>query len=157
LHREPFVTRFRARTASPASSFTFWLVNTHTDPDEVPQEIATLADVFLVMQQARPDEDDVILLGDLNASDNEFGRLAEIPGITWVVHGTTTNTRRTEMYDNLLFDRNRTAEFTGRWGVFDLESVFRLTRDQALQISDHLPVWAEFQAYEGPLAQTARR
>jgi hypothetical protein len=61
------------------------------------------------------------------------------------------------MYDNLLFDRNRTAEFTGRWGVFDLESVFRLTRDQALQISDHLPVWAEFQAYEGPLAQTARR
>ncbi len=157
LHREPFVTRFRARTATPASSFTFWLVNTHTDPDEVPQEIDTLADVFLVMQQARRDEDDVILLGDLNANDQQFGRLGQIPGMTWAVQGTTTNTRRTKMYDNLLFDRNRTAEFTGRWGVLDLEAAFRLTREQALEVSDHLPVWAEFQANEAPSAFAAHR
>jgi endonuclease/exonuclease/phosphatase family metal-dependent hydrolase len=157
LHREPFVTRFRARTATPANAFTFWLVNSHTDPDEVPTEIDALADVFLVMQQARPDEDDVILLGDLNASDRQFGRLGQIPGITWAVHGTTTNTRKSKMYDNLLLDRNRTAEYTGRWGVYDLESAFKLTRDQALQVSDHLPVWAEFSAYEAPRGRTARR
>ncbi len=148
MHREPHVARFRARTSTPNDSFTFWLVNAHTDPDEVAAEVSVLADVFLVMQQARADEDDVILLGDLNASDRQFGRLGQIPGIAWAVHDTTTNTRRSKMYDNLLFDRNRTAEFTGRWGVFDLESAFQLTRDQALEVSDHLPVWAEFQARE---------
>lgn len=155
MHREPFVTRFRARTPDPNRSFTFWMVNAHTDPDEVPQEVDALADVFLVMQQARAEEDDVILLGDLNASDREFGRLGQIPGISWAVHGTTTNTRRTKMYDNILFDRNRTSEYTGRWGVYDLESTFHLTREQALAVSDHLPVWAEFQIYEAAAGNTA--
>jgi endonuclease/exonuclease/phosphatase family metal-dependent hydrolase len=152
LHREPFVARFRARTAQSTSSFTFWLVNTHTDPDEVPTEVDALADVFLVMQQARPDEDDVILLGDLNASDTQFGRLGQIPGIAWAVRDTTTNTRRSKMYDNILFDHQRTAEYTGRWGVYDLEAAFQLTREQALAVSDHLPVWAEFSMYEAAAA-----
>ncbi len=157
LHREPFVARFRARTATPSRSFTFWLVNTHTDPDEVATEVDALADVFQVMQRARSDEDDVILLGDLNASDQQFGRLRQIPSITWAVHGTTTNTRHTKMYDNLLFDRNCTAEYTGRWGIVDLESTFHLTREQALQVSDHLPVWAEFHIEEtAAAANTAR-
>lgn len=152
LHREPFVARFRARTAVPTRSFTFWLVNTHTDPDEVATEVDALADVFLVMQQARPDEDDVILLGDLNANATQFGRLGQIPGIAWAVRDTTTNTRRTKMYDNLLFDQQRTAEYTGRWGVYDLEATFQLTREQALAVSDHLPVWAEFGMYEATAA-----
>ncbi len=152
MHREPFVTRFRARTPNPNRAFTFWMINIHTDPDEVPTEVDALADVFVVMQQARADEDDVILLGDLNASDRQFGRLGKIPAITWAVHGTTTNTRHSKMYDNILFDRNRTAEFTGRWGVYDLESTFKLSREQALAVSDHLPVWAEFRAYEAPAA-----
>ncbi len=148
LHREPFVTRFRTRTAHPENSFSFWLVNIHTDPDEVSTEVNALADVFMVMQQARPDEDDVILLGDLNASDRQFDRLGQVPGITWAVSNTTTNTRHTKMYDNLLFDRERTSEYTGRWGVFELESAFHLTPAQALEVSDHLPVWAEFRIYE---------
>ncbi len=157
MHREPFVARFRTRTSTPDKSFTFWLVNAHTDPDEVAAEVDVLADVFLVMQQARGDEDDVILLGDLNASDRQFGRLGQIPGIAWAVRDITTNTRRSKMYDNLLFDRDRTAEYTGRWGVFDLESAFKLTRDQALDVSDHLPVWAEFGIYEAnPPNNTAR-
>ena len=150
------MARFRARTTNPNGSFSFWLVNAHTDPDEVPIEIDTLADVFLVMQQARADEDDVILLGDLNASDSQFGRLGQIPGISWAVHDTTTNTRRSKMYDNILFDRYRTQEFTGRWGVYDLESSFQLTREQALTVSDHLPVWAEFHVQEAPAANSAR-
>ncbi len=155
MHREPFVTRFRARTPNPNSSFTFWLVNIHTDPDDVPTEVDAMADVFLVMQQARADEDDVLVLGDLNASDRQFGRLGKIPAITWAVHDTTTNTRHSKMYDNILFDRNRTAEFTGRWGVYDLESTFKLSREQALAVSDHLPVWAEFRIYETPTSNTA--
>jgi exonuclease III len=151
LHREPFVARFRARTTVPAKAFTFWLVNTHTDPDEVPQEVAALAEVFQVMRSALPDEDDVILLGDLNANEFELGPIAQIPGIRWTVRGgVMTNTRQNKAYDNIIFHGPSTNEFTGRWGVLDIESSFQLSRDEALQVSDHLPVWAEFEVWEGP-------
>ena len=148
LHREPLVTRFRARTQSPAQAFTFWMVNIHTDPDEVPEEVDALADVFTVMQQARSDEDDVILLGDLNANEKQLGRLGRIPGMRWTVTGVTTNTRKTKAYDNILFQGQATQEYTGRWGVYDLERNLGLSRDQALQVSDHLPVWAGFRVWE---------
>ena len=150
LHREPFVARFRPRTDAPERAFSFWLVNIHTDPDEVATEIAALADVFQSMRSARPDEDDVILLGDLNASETQLGKLGQIPGMRWVVSGAMTNTRRSKAYDNILFDGPSTSEFTGRWGVFDLEKAFRITTDQALEVSDHLPVWAEFDIWESP-------
>ncbi len=150
LHREPFVARFRPRTLVPERAFSFWLVNIHTDPDEVATEIAAHADVFQAMRSARPDEDDVILLGDLNASEAQLGKLGQIPGMRWVVSGAMTNTRRTKAYDNVLFHGPSTSEFTGRWGVFELEKVFGLTMDQALEVSDHLPVWAEFDIWEAP-------
>ena len=150
MHREPFLSRFRARTQQPDRAFTFWLVNAHTDPDEVPQEIAALADVFQMMQRARADEDDVILLGDLNASETQFGRLGQIPGINWAVRGTMTNTRQNKMYDNIIFHGQATSEFTGRWGVYDLERTYGISREDALKVSDHLPVWAEFQVWEAP-------
>jgi endonuclease/exonuclease/phosphatase family metal-dependent hydrolase len=150
LHREPFIARFRPRTSAPERAFTFWLVNIHTDPDEVKEEVSVLADLFPLMQSARPDEDDVIILGDLNASETQLGRLGEIPGITWVVRNAMTNTRQNKAYDNLIFHGGATSEYTGRWGIVDLERQFGLTRDEALQVSDHLPVWAEFQIWEAP-------
>lgn len=148
LHREPFVARFRAKTTDPSRAFTFWLVNTHTDPDEVPEELTALADVFQVMQRNRSDEDDVILLGDLNAAPSQFGSLRQIPNMQWSVEGVPTNTRRTKTYDNLLFSSSFTREYTGRWGVFDMQSEFGLSMEQALKISDHLPVWSEFSPWE---------
>ena len=39
LHRPPFVGWFRARGPAPDQAFTFTLVNIHTDPDEVADEI----------------------------------------------------------------------------------------------------------------------
>ncbi len=148
LHRPPMFARFRTRASPPEAAFTFWMVDTHTDPDEVPQEVDALADVFVAMQRARPDEDDVILLGDLNAAPNQFGRIAQIPNIGWAVSGTTTNTRRSKTYDNIIFSRSATTEYLGRWGVLDLQSTFGLSLDQALQVSDHNPVWAAFHPWE---------
>ena len=49
-----------------------------------------------------------------------------------------------------------TVEFTGSCGVFDLMAEFGLSVDEALEVSDHLPVWAEFSVREstavGPVA-----
>lgn len=148
LHRPPLVAGFTVRGPPKNEAFTFTLVNIHTDPDEVEYEVDALADVFEAVRNNGDHEDDIILLGDLNAGPDELGRLGRLPGIRAAVYGTTTNTRRTEIYDNLVFDSRSTGEYTGRWGVLDLEQEYRLTREQALDVSDHLPVWAEFRPYE---------
>ena len=147
LHREPLVARFRVRGPPTESAFTFTLVNIHTDPDEVTAEVNALDDVLRHVRRAGG-EDDVILLGDLNADFAHLGELAAVPNIHWVINGEPTNTRRTESYDNILFDHLTTREYTGRFGVLDLQSAHRLSEDQALEISDHMPVWAEFSAIE---------
>ena len=144
LHRPPMHARFRTRIKPAEMAFTFWLVDIHTDPDEVPQELDALAGVFQAMQAARPDEDDVILLGDLNAGPPQFKSFQRIPGVAWAVSGVTTNTRRTKTYDNLVFTRPATSEYLGGWGVLDLQSTFGLSLDQALEVSDHNPVWGAF-------------
>jgi hypothetical protein len=100
------------------------------------------------MRSFRPDEDDVIVLGDLNAGPPQFGRIKQIPGIGWAVSGVTTNTRRSKTYDNLIFDRTVTTEYTGRWGVLDLQDTFHIPLDKALEVSDHNPVWAAFSPWE---------
>ena len=98
---------------------------------------------------AAGDEDDVILLGDLNASEKELGNIKKIPGIQWVVGGgVMTNTRQNKAYDNIIFCAPATQEFTGRWNVLNFEEEFNLSREQALRVSDHFPVWAEFDIWE---------
>jgi endonuclease/exonuclease/phosphatase family metal-dependent hydrolase len=149
LHREPLVACFRARGPPPNEAFTFTLVNVHTDPDEVPQEVDALADVVRAVRGDGRGEDDILLLGDLNADEQRFGALARLPNVTWVISGVPTNTRGNKCYDNILFNRVATSEFTGVSGVVDLMREYQLTLDSALEVSDHLPIWAEFSTIEG--------
>jgi len=149
MHREPLVAWFRVRGPSPEEAFTFTLVNIHTDPDETDQELDALDDVFRVVRDDGRGEDDVIILGDLNVDEHHLGELGQVPNITWAISGKPTNTRKNHAYDNLVFDRLSLAEFTGRSDVYDFMRLFNLTQEAALEISDHLPVWAEFSIYEG--------
>ncbi len=151
LHREPLVASFRVRGPPPEQAFTFTLVNVHTDPDsqELRQELDALDDVLRAVRADRPMEDDVIMLGDFNADHEHLGELGATPYATFAIAGMPTNTRKTEQYDNLVFHRQATAEWTGTSGVLDLMAEYKLTLEQALQVSDHLPVWAEFNVYEG--------
>lgn len=150
LHREPLVASFRVVGALSGTPWNFTLVNIHTDPDEVDEEVDVLDDVVWLVRNA-DSEDDVILLGDLNAAPERLGELAEIPNIMWAVAGTPTNTRGTKSYDNILFSGTSTAEFTGVAGVLDLQTEYNLTQSEALSVSDHLPVWAAF----APVERTA--
>jgi deoxyribonuclease-1-like protein len=149
LHREPLVAWFRVRGPPPEQAFTFTLIDIHTDPDEVTREVDALADVYRVVRDDGRHEDDIILLGDLNADDAHLGRLGALPQIMAAISGVATNTRGTKQYDNLLFSKVATNEYAGRSGVFDLIRQYNLTTDEALQVSDHMPVWAEFSIYEG--------
>ncbi len=149
LHREPLVGWFRVRGPAPDQAFTFSLVDIHTDPDETRQELDALADVFLKVRDDGRHEDDVILLGDLNVDDHHLGRLGQISHIHWAISGVASNTRGNKLYDNIIFSDQATTEYTGRWGVFDMIREFNLTTEEALEVSDHMPVWGEFSIYEG--------
>lgn len=148
LHREPLVANFRTRGVDPQHAFTFTLVNVHTDPDQVPEELDALADVYRAVRRSSQGEDDIILLGDFNTDDRHLYRLGKIPGIYPLVVRTWTNTRQNRQYDNLIIHRPSTTEYLGRWGVFDVVRRWNLTEQQALQVSDHFPIWAEFSVYE---------
>lgn len=149
LHREPLVGWFRVRGPQPEQAFTFSLVDIHTDPDETEQELNALDDVFQAVRNDSRGEDDVIVLGDLNVDDRHLGELGQLSNIAWAISGVPTNTRGNKLYDNIVFSRTATTEFAGRAGVFDLIREFNLTTDEALEVSDHLPIWAEFSIYEG--------
>jgi deoxyribonuclease-1-like protein len=148
LHREPLVALFRAKGPSPYEAFTFVLVDIHTDPDETKEELDALADVYRAVRQASNGEDDIIILGDLNVDDHHLGRLGQIPGIRPVLSGVYSNTKQNALYDNIILHQPSTAEFTGRCGVYDVQRMNNLTQEQALQVSDHFPIWAEFSVYE---------
>ncbi len=157
FQRTPMVARFRVRGPAPNEAFTFSLADIHTEPDEARNEMDALAATFVGIQNNGSGEDDVILLGDLNSDEYHFGRLGQLPRIAHAITGVTTNTRRTHMYDNIIFDRGPTVEYLGRWGVLDLMNEYNLTLDVALEVSDHFPVWAEFSAFEGGPGAVANR
>lgn len=154
LHRPPFVALFRARGPPAEEAFTFQLINIHTDPDDTKIELNALDDAYrFVRDHLAPGqnrkEDDVILLGDLNVDERHLGQVAELPYIKWMVTGETkTNTRQNKQYDNIVYNQRATIEFTGRSGVFNLMSELGRSSAEALKISDHMPVWAEFSVYE---------
>jgi deoxyribonuclease-1-like protein len=149
LTREPLVGWFRVRGPPPEEAFTFSLVNVHVDPDRTADELVQLAKVYRAVRNDGRDEDDVILLGDFNGDDRVLSRHMRIAGLQWAISGIPTNTRGTHQYDNILFQQHATTEYVGRSGVYDFMRELNLTLDEALEVSDHLPVWAEFSVYEG--------
>lgn len=148
LYRPPLVGFFRVRGPAAEEAFTFTLVNLRMDPAVAERERALLDDVFRLVRDDGRKEDDVILLGDFQADDQQLGPIGEIPGMTVAISETPTNTDQTEQLDNLVFDSKATSEFTGRSGTLNLMRQFNLSLQEALEISDHLPVWAEFSIRE---------
>ncbi len=161
LHREPHVATFRTRV-DPDYAFTFTLINVHTDPSPnvLAKELDALAEVYRVVRRAGGNEDDVIMLGDFNADPDHFGRLGSIPGITPLIRGegVYSNTRQNALYDNLIVHAPSTTEYAGRSGVFNVMREYNRSLDEAVQVSDHFPVWAEFSVYErDPMGNVASR
>ena len=149
FRHEPLVALFRVRGPNQTEAFTFKLINVHIDPDRAALEIELLDDVYRAVRDDRPREDDVIILGDFEADQQKIGPLAEMNGLSASVAGTPTSLSGTATLDNIFFNRRATTEFTGRSGVFDLMRQFELTLQEAREVTDHLPVWAEFAPYEG--------
>jgi|688.fasta_scaffold03469_13 deoxyribonuclease-1-like protein len=151
LHREPFVARFVVKTLP--QPFRFTMANVHTDPDEVKSEMDVLSNVWSgvrAFERLQANEDDLLMVGDFNADPPRFGKLGQIAGIQPTIVGIPTNVRGTNLYDNIMHDAAATKEYTGRSGVLSLMQYFGLSVDEALKLSDHHPIWAEYSAFEAP-------
>jgi hypothetical protein len=149
LRIKPLAGAFRVRGPKPAEAFTFTLINVETDPDHTTAELDVLADVYRAVRDDGRNEDDIILMGDLQSDDQHLGRLGKLLGVTALLSNMPTTTRGAHQLDNILLDRRATCEFTGRVEVLDVMREFELTMPDALEVSEHLPLWAEFSVYEG--------
>jgi deoxyribonuclease-1-like protein len=145
----PLVAAFRARGPAPNEAFTFTLINVQTSSERTAEELALLAKVFRAVREDGRNEDDVILLGTLGTDEEHLGSLGLLPNACCAISATPTTPRGTRAVDNILFDRRASCEYTHRSGVVDLMRQFNLAPREAVEVADHLPVWAEFSVYEG--------
>ncbi|MDZ4851609.1 MAG: endonuclease/exonuclease/phosphatase family protein [Pirellulaceae bacterium] len=153
LHREPLIARFVVRTSLTANPWTFSLVNLHTDPDEAVQEVDAMGGILREIRNFEfmsGREDDVILLGDLNAGPEKMSKLQTLAGCRPLLNE-PTNVRENAVYDNIIIDPGTNLEFTGNAGVLKLRTLFNISEEDALKLSDHNPVWAEFLVEERSL------
>ena len=143
--REPFYAMFRS------GNFDFYLLNIHTDPDDVAIEIPALKAAYVDLQNNTPNENDIILLGDFNGKAPDviagsyitMDTIAQIPNIIFTINE-ETNTRGGKAYDNIIFQDNYTSEYSNSSGVNTFWLPYGLEEDQGFSISDHKPVWAVF-------------
>lgn len=148
LNYEPLVGWFRAKGLPAQTAFTFSLVSLRFDPDYIAQEANLVPDLLRSIAADGRGEDDIILAGDFGI-DAARTLANQDAGIRAAIDGIATTTRGTHAQDNFLFSATATTEYSGRAGAFDFLRQFNMSLEQALEVSDHLPVWIEFMPVEG--------
>ncbi len=148
LLREPLVGWFRSKQSDARKAFTFTLVNVHIEPERSDSETRLLPELVQSIRRDGRDEDDVILVGDFGADSLSMAYLKQ-RGFTLALNETPTLVSGAKTLDNIVFTSKATDEHIGRSGTLDFLRKSNLSIDQALQVSDHLPIWAEFSIVEG--------
>jgi len=142
--REPFIAMFKA------GEFDFYVINIHSvygdRVRERREEARKLAGVYAVVQ-SQDAENDVLLLGDFNLGPDDIGfeSLKVIPNMIYVNSEVPTSIKD-KLYDNIWFQVHFTTEFTGTYGIIKFDEVLFGNDDKkaSLTVSDHRPLWAEF-------------
>jgi endonuclease/exonuclease/phosphatase family metal-dependent hydrolase len=143
--REPFIAMFQA------GEFDFYAINIHSiygdSVSERKFEATKLTGVYAVVQ-SRNSENDVLLMGDFNLApdDSGFQSLKAIPNMIFV-YGKLPTSIKDKLYYNIWFQAHFTKEFTGKFGIINFDEVLFGNDDKkaSLMVSDHRPLWAEFE------------
>jgi endonuclease/exonuclease/phosphatase family metal-dependent hydrolase len=140
--REPFYASFKA------GQFDFTLITIHVlfgdSIGDRRSENVLLDNVYRTVQDADPNEQDVILLGDFNLPPEDQGMDEVDVLLDPVFSGVKTTISDASLYDNFWW--GSVLEWTGESGIdrFD-EAVFGDDDDAAsLAVSDHRPIWVTF-------------
>ncbi len=148
MTREPLVAWFRCKGVPLRDAFTFSLVNVSIDPSFADAERSMLPGLIDAIARDGRQEDDWIMLGDFAGGNAELSVL-DAASIRFALPEIPTDVAGTRMLDTLFFSARATTEFTGRAGAFDFLRKYNLSIERALEVSPHMPVWAEFSRVEG--------
>lgn len=152
--REPAFGCFAARLANGATGFDFMLAAFHARWDggnttAIKNEVRNIPQVFQAMRQARPGEEDLIIVGDFNLVKANLEDALGGPVLT-VGSGSTLNTsgaRTTNLYDHvLIFSQGATQELMGSPEILDVRDVATSPAVFYQTVSDHLPIRAQFRS-----------
>ena len=147
FEREPYIASFKS------GNFDFTLVGIHTTPDGAYAEIGNLSLVVQYVLETRPEERDIIVLGDFNADGSYFDE--EDPSnpfkaqvFFWVVSNDMDTMTKTDWtYDrivmlNVTYDHEYINDGAK---VFHFDLEYSLDNEEFVwDISDHYPIFAEF-------------
>ncbi|MDA0525452.1 endonuclease/exonuclease/phosphatase family protein [Methanococcoides alaskense] len=142
FHRQPYI----AAISSTQGNYDAVLMVIHTDPDEATEEINALDDVLAYAQSVYPEEDDFVIMGDFNADGSYFDEdsTSDLEDYFWAIDDThDTTTRSTDYtYDRMVL--TDTSDLVGQANVFRYDLEYELTEEETVAVSDHYPVYAEF-------------
>ena len=142
FQREPFQGRFALLDLEGNQTmFDLSLITVHTKPAAAVEEINAMGVVASTYLEQHPDEEDLVILGDLNAdctyaSERDLSNSALAGGnYTWLVGNDvdTTVSQSACAYDRILTNGDLSGRLTSNWGV---DMVF-----DSADVSDHYPVW----------------
>lgn len=146
--REPFVVRFKAPKTDIKE---FVLIPQHTTPVNTTRELDALYDVLQHVKKMWKTET-VMLLGDFNADcaylakkNRKNVRLITEKSLFWLIADKTDTTVRSSTscaYDRIVVNGERFARAVVPFSAkpFNFQMEYRLTEEQALDVSDHYPV-----------------
>ncbi|XP_008296320.1 deoxyribonuclease-1-like 1 [Stegastes partitus] len=160
--REPFVVRFRAPKTAIKE---FALIPQHTTPTNTTKELDALYDV-LQHVRGKWRTENVMLLGDFNADcgylakkNRKFVRLITGNNLFWLIPDDVDTTVRSSTscsYDRIVVhgETFRRAVVPASAKPFNFQEAYRLTEEQALDVSDHYPVEVLLQVDSSPFSGT---
>lgn len=146
--REPLVGWFRTKQVNSLEAFTFSLVNIHIDGNMATAELGALPNLVEAIYNDGRGEDDIILAGDFSAASTQ-AQFFTSGLFRCAIEGVATNTRGSQLLDNIAMPVMGSTEFMGRGGAVDFLRQYNMGLEQALAVSEHLPIWAEFSVVEG--------
>ena len=145
----PFVGYFQVQPQLSRRPFQFTLVNVQINPENLHAELELMDEIHALIWNHGQGEQDIIMLGDFQADSTMLRSILGPAKLLPVLDDEThTDTRLSEQVDNILVHSETTSEFRGNADTFRFMRRFNLSLQEALAISDHLPVWAEFQLEE---------
>lgn len=144
FERSPFAVKLKYK------SFVFSLVGIHVDPDKVRKEIDNL-NAVLKFAERKFSSENIILLGDMNAGckyinphNLENSLLRRNSDYNWLIDDfADTTVKKTNCAYDRIIANNRLSNNIKNVGVFRFDQEFKISKNDALKISDHYPV--EFQ------------
>lgn len=147
FEREPYIASFKI------GNFDFVVVGIHIKPDDVNNEIGNLTSVIQSIQAAKPNEKDIIVMGDFNADGQYFDKddtsnLFQASEYKWLITNDMDTMVKTDYtYDRIVvLDSTLNHEYNaGTAQVFYFDQMYGITNQTFVsEISDHYPVFAHF-------------